>query len=69
MKPIHTKKLKPGVALITGGAKRIGKKIAKNLAHDGWKVVIHYNKNNIAAKKLKSEIIKSKEVQKLLSAI
>ena len=60
MKPIHTKKLEPGVALITGGAKRIGKKIAKNLARDGWKVVIHYNKNNIAAKKLKSEIIKSK---------
>ena len=54
------KKLEPGVALITGGAKRIGKKIAKNLARDGWKVVIHYNKNNISAKKLKGEIIKNK---------
>ena len=60
MKPIHTKKLEPGVALITGGAKRIGKKIARNLANDGWKVVIHFNKNNIAAKNLKSEIIKNK---------
>ena len=60
MKPIHTKKLRPGVVLITGGAKRIGKVIAKNLASDGWKVVIHYNKNNIAAKELKRDIIKNK---------
>ena len=45
MIPIHTKKLKPGVALITGGAKRIGKEISKNLAYDGCKVIIHYNTN------------------------
>ena len=42
MIPIHTKELKPGVALITGGAKRIGKEISKNLAYDGWKVCLLY---------------------------
>ena len=48
------------MALITGGAKRIGKEISKNLAYDGWKVIIHYNTNSIAAKNLKNQIIKRK---------
>ena len=47
------------MALITGGAKRIGKEISKNLAYDGWKVIIHYNTNSIAAKNLKNQIIEN----------
>lgn len=31
-----------GVALVTGGAKRIGRAIALALARDGWDVAIHY---------------------------
>ena len=52
--------MKPGVALITGGAKRIGKEISKSLASDGWKIIIHYNTNNIAARNLKREVEKNK---------
>ncbi len=30
-------------ALVTGGAKRIGKAICETLASDGWSVAVHYN--------------------------
>jgi NAD(P)-dependent dehydrogenase (short-subunit alcohol dehydrogenase family) len=47
-----------GTALITGGAKRIGKVIALHLAKMGYDIVIHYNESEIEAKNLQQEIIK-----------
>ena len=35
----------PGVALVTGGAKRIGRSIIETLAEDGWAVAVHYNRS------------------------
>jgi NAD(P)-dependent dehydrogenase (short-subunit alcohol dehydrogenase family) len=35
----------PGVALITGAARRIGRAIALDLARAGWKVAIHYRRS------------------------
>jgi NAD(P)-dependent dehydrogenase (short-subunit alcohol dehydrogenase family) len=35
--------LTPGAALITGGAKRIGRAFALDLAAQGWAVAVHYN--------------------------
>lgn len=32
----------PGTALVTGGARRIGRSIALALARDGWDVAVHY---------------------------
>lgn len=47
-----------GTALITGGAKRIGREIALNLAEMGYDLVISYNKSQTEAKKLSAEISK-----------
>jgi NAD(P)-dependent dehydrogenase (short-subunit alcohol dehydrogenase family) len=38
-----------GVALVTGGAKRIGRAIALALARDGWDVAIHYSRSESEA--------------------
>ena len=43
--------------IITGGAKRIGKALCRNLAASGWNIVIHYNQSHQDAKKLKAEIL------------
>jgi len=42
--------------LITGAARRIGRRIALDLAHDGWAVAIHCNTSRADALTLKAEI-------------
>lgn len=46
-------------ALITGGAKRIGKAMAGHLAARGWSIVIHYNASKKPAAEL-AEMLQSK---------
>ena len=48
---METKKI-----IITGGATRIGRSIALELAEYDTQIVIHYSKSFLAAKKLKSEL-------------
>jgi NAD(P)-dependent dehydrogenase (short-subunit alcohol dehydrogenase family) len=49
---------KIGAALITGGAKRIGREIVIDLARQGFDIAISYNKSTLSAKKLAVEIEK-----------
>lgn len=44
------------IALVTGGGKRLGAKIAQALAEDGWHVVIHYNRSGADAQALQHAI-------------
>ncbi len=53
---MNRKLSKIGAALITGGAKRIGRSIALQLALQGYDIAISYNKSASEAKKLASEI-------------
>ena len=46
------------VAIITGGARGIGKEISKVLAQNGIKVIVNYNKSKEMAEKLKQELKK-----------
>lgn len=43
-------------AIITGAAKRIGRAIARHLAKNGWNIIIHFNKSEIEASNLFSEL-------------
>jgi pteridine reductase len=45
-----------GVALVTGGAVRIGRAISSALAEDGYRLVIHYNSSRGPADELVDEI-------------
>jgi len=45
-----------GVALVTGGAKRLGRVIAAGLARDGWRVAVHYNRSRADAQDCVAEI-------------
>lgn len=47
-----------GVALVTGGAKRIGEAIVRDLAAAGWAVAIHFGKSRDEAETLAGEIRK-----------
>ena len=44
------------IALVTGGAKRIGKSIALRLAENGWSVAIHYRKSAAKAEVVAAEV-------------
>jgi NAD(P)-dependent dehydrogenase (short-subunit alcohol dehydrogenase family) len=44
------------VALVTGGARRIGRAIVEDLAHNGWAVAIHYNHSHDEAADTLSKI-------------
>ena len=46
----------PRAALVTGGAQRIGRAIARALAADGWAVAVHHHRSRDAAAALVAEI-------------
>ncbi len=46
----------PGVALITGAARRVGRAIALELARSGWDIGVHYRNSEEDAKRTASEI-------------
>lgn len=46
----------PPTALVTGGARRIGRAFVAALAADGWRVVIHCNRSRAEADALATEI-------------
>ena len=52
------KKLSGRVALVTGGAKRLGRTVALRLAHEGADVAVHYGKSAAEARELVGEIEK-----------
>lgn len=44
------------IALVTGGGKRLGAKIASALGEDGWHVIVHYNASAEAAQAVAADI-------------
>ena len=68
MNAIHLKSMTPGVAIVTGGSKRIGKSIVKKLSFLGWKVIIHYNSNKNDALTLQKEIQKKGGAASIIKA-
>jgi NAD(P)-dependent dehydrogenase (short-subunit alcohol dehydrogenase family) len=51
-----TEPRRPRTALITGAARRVGAAIARQLAADGWNVIVHYHRSEQAAQRLAQEI-------------
>ncbi len=48
--------VRPGTAIVTGGARRIGAAIVRALAADGWHVVIHCHHSTADAEALAAEL-------------
>lgn len=51
------------VALVTGGARGIGKAICRSLANDGFKIAVNYNNSENEAKALKNELSEITEIE------
>ena len=47
---------KPQFALVTGGAKRLGKAIALELARAGWSIVLHCRSSLVQARETAAQI-------------
>ncbi|OLF80641.1 short-chain dehydrogenase [Maricaulis sp. W15] len=45
------------IALVTGGGKRLGAKIASALGEDGWHVIVHYNASADGAQAVAADIM------------
>jgi 3-oxoacyl-[acyl-carrier protein] reductase len=54
--PEREKSAAPGVALVTGGTRGIGRTIAVELAKDGWDVAISYRDNKKQAEEVAAEV-------------
>lgn len=50
--------MKKKVVLVTGGSKGIGANIVKQLAKDGYNVILNYNKSEKEAKEIQEELLK-----------
>lgn len=48
--------LMTNIALITGGAKRVGRDIALHLAQEGWNIALHYHRSDEEALQTRDEI-------------
>jgi NAD(P)-dependent dehydrogenase (short-subunit alcohol dehydrogenase family) len=56
MTPAAATAMRPGAALVTGAAKRIGRAIALDLAKHGWTVGVHYHRSAPEAAEVVREI-------------
>ncbi len=59
MTSLHTDSAPPArkVALVTGGAKRIGREIALALAKAGWDIAVHYRQSSNEAERTAADIV------------
>src|SRR6185503_1764541 len=64
----RTRKKSKGTALITGGAKRIGRAIALALAKEGYGIALHYHSSRSEAQALAAEIHRENGTCRLYSA-